>query len=104
MLIGALISLGVGILTLIRTIFQAISNFSLTTNIETYINQFFSYARIADGILPMSHFLLAIFTILQVAIAIYTLKLILFAYSLIPFIGKKISLPKSGTQRKRSDY
>lgn len=78
---------------MVQLLFGAI-NFVIPTQIPYYFALFFSYARIGDGIFPMSDVLLALFTVLSVWILIYIIKLILWGLRVVPLIGNLGNLPR----------
>lgn len=63
-------------------------NVVLPSQIGYYFGLFFSYARLGDGIFPMSDILLALGTVLAVWVALYVVKIVLWGLKIIPFIGR----------------
>lgn len=57
----------------------------------TYLINYFNYAR---GIVPVNDLLEASIAILTAWILIYSVKVFLWGFSIIPFFGKKTDLPK----------
>jgi hypothetical protein len=90
------LSLITGILVLIQLILAGITslfNFVIPSAIFSAFNQFFGYVRIGDGIFPFNQALAAVVVTLTVWGMLYFVKVILFAFSLIPVFGKVVHLP-----------
>lgn len=96
MLTSFLIYFVVLLIDAVKLILDAIT-FVIPQQIPNAFNLIFSYARLGDGIFPISDALLAISTVLMVWVLIYVIKILLFAWSLIPIIGKTVNLPQHTT-------
>lgn len=103
-----------GFVQLVVFLFSAIT-FFIPTQFATAISEFVGHLRYAQGIMPIvpdpSMTGLAsntgIMTILGWALgfiaAWYTLKLVLFTFSIIPWLGRHIHLPHSGGRRTEKE-
>jgi len=89
------------LLDMIYNLFSFFS-FVIPTEIANAIVKFFSYARIGDVFFPMSDILLAIFTIFSVWILMYSVRLVIWVFSLIPFIGKHVNFPKVKAHKNKN--
>ena len=69
----------------------------IPTEISDAFERFFSYVAIGNGIFPMNDALLAISFVLTVLILTYIVKIYLFGFSVIPWIGKYVVLPTQTT-------
>jgi len=67
---------------------------AIPTEIGDAFNTAFSYLHTLDGIFPVSDAILAGTFVLGLWIVMYGVKIILMAYSAIPWIGKKVELPR----------
>lgn len=87
------------LLALVADLFSALSliSYIIPPQIGSAFTLFFSYAHIADGVYPMTDTIFAILSVLTVWILLYTIKVILFAFSAIPWVGKVLNLPKHTT-------
>jgi hypothetical protein len=102
MITNAFLFIITGILKVILSIFSGLT-YLLPQQIPNAFNLFFSYVRIGDGLFPfLSDILLALYTVLIVWILLYIVKIVLWAYSLLPFVGKKASLPQHQMIKNKS--
>lgn len=69
-------------------------SYIIPSQIATAFSTFFGYVQIGNGLFPVDQALLAISAVLTVWILIYIVKIILFAFSAIPWIGKVLHLPQ----------
>lgn len=83
---------------LISTAFGYISSFTVVQEISDSVTYFLSYLNYLSGILPINNILKALGTLILFYTAWYTVKIILWIFSLIPWFGKPTEVPKFGGQ------
>lgn len=92
MLIDIILNIFTTILWTLYAILQGLS-YVIPDQIPQAFNRLFSYARVGDGILPISDMLLAITTVITAKLLLMTFKFLMGVYAGIPFFGKVINLP-----------
>lgn len=92
MITDVLIILLQGFLGIIQFLLGAIT-YIIPTQIGQAFNTFFAYVQIGNGLFPVTTALTAIGTVLTVWVLLYVVKVILFAFSAIPWFGKVLHLP-----------
>lgn len=100
MIISALIYITGAFLNLIYVLFSAIS-FTIPDEISDSLTYFLSYFVYANGIIPVATLMSALGTIVSFMMLMYTIRIVLFTYHLLPWIGKNVSLPH-GTNHKNT--
>jgi len=71
-------------------------NVLVPSQVASAFTTLFGYAHIVDSVFPMTDALLAGTFVLTVWTTVYIIKVVLFGYALLPWIGKKGSLPSHG--------
>lgn len=89
--------------SIISAIFRSVVGVVVPSQVGQAFTDFFSFASAGNGIFPMTDVMLALFTVINVWIALYILKVALFGFSLVPWIGKALNLPTHTMSTTRID-
>lgn len=92
MIISAILYIVGAFVTLVSSAFSAIS-YAIPGNFQTAIHYFFGYLGYLRGVLPIDNILTAMGSFITFLTYWYAIKLILWIYSLVPWIGKTTTLP-----------
>lgn len=95
MLTSILLLIIAGFLFLVSQLFSLVS-LAVPTQIATAFDTFFDYVHIFDGFFPISDFLLALLFLIALETGLYLVKIFLFGFSLLPWVGSKAELPGQG--------
>lgn len=91
------------VLGLIQLILGAI-DYVLPPQINLAFVHFFGYLRTGDGFFPVSQAILAILAVLTVWLLMYGIKILFWAFSLLPIIGKVTHLPTHSSTSETSTF
>lgn len=87
-------------LNLIYKLFSAIQFYVIPTQFISSINYYLSNLDYLNGIINIPDLMLALGSLLSFEIVYFTVKILIFAYSLIPVIGKNSKIPKTNLNTK----
>lgn len=96
MIVDVIIVVLVTCMTVVQALFAGITYFVPIQIVQAF-QTFFSYTSVGNGLFPMSDILGAIFSVLGLWITLYIIKIFLFGFSVIPWIGKVLRLPEHTT-------